>query len=418
MSAFSIFTSKKRKTQKTVPTVEEYYLRLARRTTVIKFVIIMFLAGFTLFSFSSFKDDLTIENFRYVLKLINFGSNTNSNAGSAVYIDKDSSNKGEVLRGDLAVISNSGFSVYSFGGNKVFSNPYKYDNPKMITNSKNIIACDLGGYEVHIYSNNSLMQTFSYNYPVLGLSASENGPFAVISSEKGYRSGLFIYDEYFRVIYKYFSGDKYIDFVSLSSSGKEALALLHYAKDGSIVTLLMRFQVDSEQPVFQTEFVDEMPLGINFMSDNSYCIITSEAVRFFTSDNKLSKEIFFEEKSLLGYEFNRNYAIISYDASGLSSGTDVEVFRSDGSVAAAKNYSSSILDIKINGDKLYVLTHGSIAAIDLTGKDPERTDTVDSDFRQIIFNEQRVILLSDSRAIFLNTAHNSENNNSLLPNAE
>jgi hypothetical protein len=409
MSAFSIFTSKKRRPQKPVPTIEEYYLRLARRTTVIKFIIIMFLAGFTLFSFSYYKEELTIENFRYMLKFINFGTSTNTNPDSAVYYDKDASNKGEVLRGDLAVINKNGFFVYGFNGSKVYSRLYKYDHPKMVTNSKNIIACDLGGYEVQIYGTNQLTQTISYKYPVLGLAASENGPFAVISSEKSYRSALFIYDEHFRVIYKYFSGDKYIDFVSVSENGKEALALLHYPKEGSIITLLMRFSVDSEQPVFQYEFIDEMPLGVNFMSDNSYCVMTSDAIRFFTPDNKLRKESFFGEKSLLGYEFNRNYAIITYDASGLSSGMDVEVFRKDGSIVTSKSFASSVLDKKINGDKLYVLTHGSITTIDLTGKEPDRSDTVDTDFRQIIFNEQKVILLSDSRAVFFSTESKSEN---------
>lgn len=416
MSAFSIFASKKRKTQKTVPTVEEYYLRLARRTTVIKFVIIMFLAGFTLFSFSYYKEELTIENFRYVLKFINFDSNAGTTSNATVYIDKESTNKGDVLRGDLAVINANGFSIYGFNGSKVYTHANKYNNPIMVSNTKNIIACDLGGYEVQIYSCNQFIDKIAYNYPVLGLAASESGHFAVISSEKSYRSALFVYDEYFRVIYKYFSGDKYIDFVSISEDGKEAVTLLHYPKNGSLITLLMRFSFDKEQPVFQTEFTDEMPLGVNFMSDDSYCVLTSEAIRFFTADNQLFKERFFEEKLLSGYEFNRNYVIISYDASGLSSGTDIEVFRKNGSLALSKSFDSSILDKKINGDRLYVLMHGSVVTIDLTGKEPERSYTVDTDFRQILFNDQQVVLLSDSRAAFFNP--DASGDNSLPSNSE
>jgi hypothetical protein len=252
MSAFSIFSSKRRKKQVTVPTVEEYYLRLARRTTVVKFIIIMLLAGFTLFTFSYFKNDLTIDNFRYLLKFINLGSDNTANPDSAVYFDKDPTNKGEVLRGDLAIINNSGFSIYGFNGSKVFSDPCKYDHPKMVSNSKNMIACDIGGYELRIYSCNDVTHSETFNYPIHALAASKNGTYAVVSSEKSYRSALFIYDEHFRVIYKYFSGDKYIDFVSVSPDGKEAITLMQYSKNGDLVTLLMKFSVDSEQPVFQT----------------------------------------------------------------------------------------------------------------------------------------------------------------------
>jgi len=409
MSAFSIFASKKRKTQKTVPTVEEYYLRLARRTMVIKFILIMFLAGFTLFSFSYYKEELTIENFRYMLKFISFDSNAGAVSNATVYIDKDNTSKGDVLRGDLAVINTSGFSIYGFNGSKVYTHSCKYNTPIMVSNTKNIIACDLGGYEVQIFSCNQFVDKMTYKYPVLGLAASESGHFAVISSEKSYRSALFVYDEYFRVIYKYLSGDKYIDFVSISADGKEAVTLLHYSKNGSLITLLMRFSFDSEQPVFQTEFIDEMPLGVQFMKDNAYCVLTSEAIRFFTADNGLIKERFFEEKSLSGYEFNRNYAIISYDTSGLASGTDIEVFKDNGSLALSKSFAGSLLDKKANSDRLYVLMHGAIVTVDLTGKEPERTDPVDTDFKQILFNDQQVVLLSDSRAVFFNPGASEEN---------
>lgn len=399
MGAFSIFENKKkRKKYNAVPTVEEYYLRLARRATFTKFIIIIAIAGFALFSFSNYKEELKIDNFRYMLKFADFGADTVEEAAASVYFDSDTTNKGEFLRGDIAVLNTSGFSVYGFNGDRLLKEPFKYDHPKMVSNSKNIIVGDLGGYELQIFNSYSVIYKETFEYPIYGISTNENGEFAVISSKENYQSAFFVYDEYYREIYNYSFGDKYIDFISVSPDGKEVLTLLHYTKDGELVTVLMKFSVNENESSFQYEFIDELPLGVNYMADGSYAVITNEALRFFSSDNQIINEIFFKEKSLLGFEINENYAIITYNTVGLSAGTELEVYKKDGTLVAVRNYKSALLDKKVSSDTLYVLLHGSLSEIDLTGKNEDKTSEVESEFRQLILNETSVILFSDSKA--------------------
>ncbi|PKM62813.1 MAG: hypothetical protein CVU97_03490 [Firmicutes bacterium HGW-Firmicutes-21] len=399
MSAFSIFTNKRtKKKQASLPTVEEYYLRLARRTTLAKFICIMLTVGFALFAFSNFKDDLTTENFRYMLKFINLGADTMEEAASAVYFDSDATNKGEIIKGDLAVLNTNGLSVYDFKGSRLQKSDFKYANPKIVSNTKNIIAYDLGGYGLKIFSSYSAVYTQNFSYPIYGLSVSDNGGFVVVSSAKGYRSAFFVYDEYYRVIYNYYFGDKYIDCASISEDGKEVVTLLHYSKDGELITLLMKFSVSDEEAVFQTEFTDELPLKVSFMSDGSYTVLTSEALRFFSSDNRLTSEIFFKEKSILGYEFGKNYAIIAYNTVGLSSGTELDIYSKDGTLVAVRAFEGAVLDKKVSSDTLYVLSHGALTTIDLKGTNEDKTTETDSEFRQLILDGTSLILFSVNKA--------------------
>lgn len=405
MSAFSIFSDKKKRNRhSTVPTVEEYYMKLARRTTLAKFICIMLIGCFALYSFTYYKEELTIENFRYMLKFVDFRAKTVEETASVVYFDSDTTNKGELLRGDLCILNTSGLKVYGFSGERLLGSEFKYDYPLMLSNSKNILVCDIGGNELQIFSSYSLIDNKIYDYPILGLTANNSGGFAVISSAKGYRSAFYVYDEYYRAIYNYCFGDKYIDSISLSEDGKEIVALVHYSKDGELVTLLMKFSVDSNEAVFQTEIPDELPLKVSYMSDGSYAVLTSKALRFYSSGNNKTGEIFFEEKSLLGYEFSNNYAIITYNTVGLSAGTELDVYKKDGSLVTVKAFEGALLDKKVYSDTLYVLSHGLLSEIDLTGKNADKSADVQTEFREIILDNSSVILFSDNKAEYFKQA--------------
>ncbi len=399
MGAFSIFSNKKsKKKREGLPTVEEYYLRLARRTTLAKFICIILISGFALFSFSNYKDELSIDNFRYMIKFIDFGAESTEEAPSVIFFDSEETNKYELLRGDIGVLSVNGFSVYDYEGNRILQSDFKYDHPKMVSTSRNIIVCDLGGYNLKVFNPFSVVYNETFSYPIFGVSASESGGFVVVSAAKGYRSAFFVYDEYYRVIYNYYFGDKYIDCAALSEDGREVAVLLHHSEDGQLITRLMKFSVSDESATFQTEFADELPLQVSFMSDGSYALLTSEALRFFSADNQITGEIFFKEKSLLGYEFGKNYVIITYNTLGLSTQTELDVYAKDGTVCVLREFEGALLDMCLSEDNLYVLSHGSLSIIDITGQNTDKTYETDNEFRQLLLDGESIILFSQNRA--------------------
>lgn len=71
MSVFSIFTTKKRRQpKKAQPTPTEYYAHLATRLSVLKVALLAVLVCFIAFGFTFYGSELTMENFRYMMKFM------------------------------------------------------------------------------------------------------------------------------------------------------------------------------------------------------------------------------------------------------------------------------------------------------------------------------------------------------------
>ena len=107
MSAFSIFKDKKKQKKQQTPTAEVYYTRLANRAKIGMFAVIIALISFCLLSYSFYPEELTVENFRYLLKFISFEQNEDVEVGSVISFDTDPTNKYAIVRGDIAVLSKS-----------------------------------------------------------------------------------------------------------------------------------------------------------------------------------------------------------------------------------------------------------------------------------------------------------------------
>ena len=402
MGVFSIFNEKKQgKAKKETPSVARYYRSLAVRTTVLRYFCILLTALVVVYGFSFRRDVLTIDNLRYMLKFVNLGSDAQETLGTRATFDLSDDNVGALFKGDVAVLNGEGLSIYSWDSEKTLAASFQYDHPKMISTPASLFCCDIGGNELRVFNSYSQLYAQSYEYPIYWLAAAENGSYAVLTSAKGYRSGIYVYDEYFRQVYAHLFGDKYIDYAALSRDGKEFVTAAHYVEGGGMVTLLMRFSVSSEEPLFQASFPSELPFGVFYMENGAYALLTSKALRIYDAQDTMTAEIIFGEKSLLGYEFSDKYAIITYNIPGLSGGTELIVYRPDGTIAATRSFDGALLDKKLENDRLAVLTPGALTICDLTGGAADQIRALERDVKQIFLSEGKVYTFTGGEAQIL-----------------
>ena len=83
MGAFSGFRDKKKSKQET-PTVEAYYNGLARKASLVRYAVLIFAVVFAVYSFSFHPNEITIENFEYMMKFLNVNEEENTHAGSLI----------------------------------------------------------------------------------------------------------------------------------------------------------------------------------------------------------------------------------------------------------------------------------------------------------------------------------------------
>lgn len=400
MNNLSIFKSRTKKTQKETPSVEQYYLGLARRTTLVKYLLIMFLVTFTVGSFSIGSDELTIENFNYMLSLLTFTKDSGiAGENTQIVYDTDNSNIGMLFKGDIAVLNGNGLAVYDFTGEKIINPGFKYNNPHIATNGKNILCYDHGGKELRTFNSFSAVSSTSFDYPIIGLNASRSGRYAVITATTGYRSAVQIFNENNEIIQSRMFGDSRAELVSVSYDGKSVLVLSFVPRGGELVYTLSRIEVGMEELSFTYEIPAEDAIQISFFEDGSFAVITSTKLRFFSRDNTFVNEINFEEKSLLGYEFHEKYAIIAYSTAGLADTEEYCVYDTTGRLVRSVVTEGGNFDACTHQDKLYILSRGSVTSFSLTGTEEPSVTAVGSEYKQILSEGERIVLFSINNSI-------------------
>ena len=190
MPGFSFFSGRKRNNAGQTPTVQEFYESRARRISVFRWILILLATLFIVYGFLIHGSELTMDNFRYMLKFLSFTETDHSMTGELVRFDYAEDNRGSIYKGDIVVLNGSGISVYSQDAEKVFSFAFRMDNPRLVTTEDSIFAYDLGGKEVRIFNSYSQIARITLDYPIYGFSAVSNAGLAIVTSEKNYRTAI------------------------------------------------------------------------------------------------------------------------------------------------------------------------------------------------------------------------------------
>ena len=400
MGAFSAFTEKKSKrNRRETPSVSSYYTKLARNAVICRYAVMIAIIAFTVYSLSFHSDEITMENFEYMMKFVNQGEEAAAPKGTLITFDGSSGNQGLIYKGDLAVLGNNGLTITGWDGDIILQESFAYDHPKIAQNGEHLFCYDLGGKELQIFNSYSHLQTITFDYPIYGFSTSESARFAVISSSKGYRTSVHIYDKEFRKIYTCYFGNKYTDFVSINKDGVGFITAAHYSQNANLVTVISRYRTDSTEndPLFSQTFVGEIPLGLSYTSDG-YCLLTSEAMRFFNVNDEIVSEIKFGEKELLSGEIFNNRVLMTYSLKGLSGGTDAVIYDTNGKELYSADFDYSLSDTLISNEMFYALAPGKLTVCNLTDK--TRVDyEIPSGYSSLLMgNDDKLIIFSENQA--------------------
>lgn len=411
MSVFSIFSEKGKQKAKKNLTAEEYYLRLARTVTAFKYGLILILVVFVAYCVTFKSDEITLDNFKYISKVIDVNSQITPSDGDILYFDADDANAFGIVRGDLAVANSDGISVYMLSGSRLLKSNFKFDCPVILQSEKNAFVYDLGGTELKIFSSYANVETQNYSYPILGVAVNEKGHFAVISSERGYRSALFVYDEYYRPIYRQFFGEIYITATDINDDGDELVTAAVKSVNGEYTTVVNRFSVDEEASLFELTVAGEYPWKISYSSDGGFSLLTDKALRLYSGDGECISTLGFEGKSLSDCKLGKEVAVLSFSPSALSGSKELCIFSTeDGEELHREVLQDGLKDFELFEDKVYILSASELSVISSDSAEEVFKKTVDEVYSSVLpVNEGYALVLSSGSAeVVYTTADDSE----------
>lgn len=188
-----------------------YYRRASSVLKLVRFAVLLGFVVFAVFCIGFFKDNITVDNLRYLLKYLDLSAADNTPSDAEITLDNGSGVSYVLVGNDLAVLGKNGIGLYDFAGNKL----YQYDMQ---------LASPAGAFQLGkpclftIPTAKTL--PYSTRFPrclksilitdVKSASLNGLGSFAVITSEKTYRSGVVVFDRDGKETFRWMSPDKYL----------------------------------------------------------------------------------------------------------------------------------------------------------------------------------------------------------------
>lgn len=375
MGVFSVFGGKGKEKEKSG---SAYYHRLSTVSAVLKYVCLILCLAILLYGFSFRGSEINSDNFNYLLTYLGEGE-VDTESYKTVYFDDNDTNRFAIVRGNLAVVNDSGSAVYTFGGVRCsVDSTLRLDSPQVISGAKYMYIYDLGGTELIVKNALETLHTISYSYPIRGAVATDSGCFAVISEEKTSRSSVYVYDESFRVVYDCAYGSLYTLSVDLNATADRLLTASVDAEEGEFVTTLYLYSTDSEEALAKQRITGEYPYKVAFTENGGFALLTDICLRIYDGNANLKATVDFTDKGITGFNMDKSYFVRQYAISTLSAAVRVEVYSlADGSLAWAKDFENGVRLAKSCGENVFVASGSELFVV--SSADGEERATVCED---------------------------------------
>lgn len=344
-------------------TDSEYYRRAARVFHTLRYVTLLLLICLVILGFTAYKRELTLENFRYIVRYADFDIGTDFHTLNQISYNVSENSDISYIKGDIAVLSDTEFKTYDFTGANLLSQRISYFNPKMEISDSYALCFDVSGTGLSIYNSYSCIYSDTFEYGIRDADIKSSGAFAVATSGKYLSSKIIYYAENLKEKFTYETRDKEVIALSLPDKTDKLDFLTLQAKNGSFYLLLHSYELDSDEPVFVKEFYDEFPISLYSDKDN-ICILTDKAIHFFDRDGNQVANYSYNGETLKGFFESEDYIAVTYAKNILENST-ISVYTKQGDLLFEENFDSSVNSFSSFGNRVYILEKGLLNIIDV-----------------------------------------------------
>ena len=301
----------------------EYYLKIASRFKWAKYIAAALTVVFFLAMISIFRKDITLENFRYLLRDMNTDSTKYTNVYSTIYYDSVGDTDFALFRDYLAVVRPGDTLLYSSEGKTVLSVTNDYLSPHVLSADSYFLVYDFGQNTQQF----SVMNAFSKLYdgktsaPISGAAISPNGLFAFILRNSDFRGVVEIYDSDFDVISRVYT-DRYVTHIAFNDDGTRLLIVSLTDGGGNWVSEVSVVNPYNDESVFSVPVPGEMLISGAF-TGNIVTVSGDGAVYHFDAEGNRLSFTGFEGKTPTGILSGNGKYAVSFNTTILGTGKTV-----------------------------------------------------------------------------------------------
>ena len=334
------------------------YDRKASVMKKIKIALIVLLVFMLLFFFLGYREDITLENIRYLLKYVNVSPATiGSDNVQTIFFDADSEAVTGLFRSDLVVLDKDEVSTYDLSAKKGISDPVSLANPALSVGEKYFSVFDMGDNYFAIYNSFSKIYEETTPYAIWDVVIGKNGEFLIITAEKGYRSALKVYNSEFENKMNWYTPDKYVVSADISS-GRDTFYVTGCVKNnenGDFISSVIVLRDGSDKVETSIDIPSEMILNTKFFNNTNICVLTDRALRVFDLTGKELEKIGFPSDSLKFFETCEEYAVLVLNENSIGTKHRMIIIGKTGNTSVDNVVDSDAHDLSVTSDEVLLL---------------------------------------------------------------
>ena len=307
-----------------------------------------------------FRDELTGESLRRA-----FGRENSVSPAREAFTYETGAEQVFAPAGDgLAVVCSSSAQLLNAKGQTVFKQVVSFDMPAVFACADRALFCDLDGttcISAGMDGESVTIDSGDANRGIITADMNQNGWFAVVTAEPGYKGLVSVYDDACEKRYEWWSGMGYVLRAALSPDNK-LLAVLTVESEG---TILRFFALNSETPRAELTFDGALVYDLSFLNANTVRAVGDEGFYIVNQDGSIRGEYLLEGRYLLDYEFGSTSftALFVSDYRGGGGGTLLTLDDS-GKLLASQQLDRDVVSLSASGRQLLVMTGGGLVLYD------------------------------------------------------
>ncbi len=183
------------------PKVDMYFYRIYRKLRLVRYACVLFAALFVMSVPMVYSDQITTENFKYLLKYIDMQLTEDTDLYSEFAYEASDNMHFGVYAEDIVVCTDTSLVYYDKLGNESFRASFgPYKNAQLLISDKYVMVYDRGGNEYAVFNSYKRVHHATTEYPITLCALSDSGRYAILSSNRNYLSELTVYSANFQQV--------------------------------------------------------------------------------------------------------------------------------------------------------------------------------------------------------------------------
>lgn len=383
---------------------ENKYSGTHSRIKKLRYVIIAILVIFVVFALFSYREDLTLENLRYLMKYVDvkpmsFGSPDNTQ----INFEPDSATVTASFKEDLVVLTKTSLKIYDLSSKEILDSSHSLTSPAIAMGDRYFAVYDLGARYIAVYNSFSKLWEETMDYPINDVAIDGEGNICISTGAKGRTSAIVAFDSRFEKIVNWESTDKYSITTDIHYDDDVYIAIgtIRSTDKGDILSELSVISKAQKGVISTLSFNSELVLKLAFNDDGNIVYLTDSALRIVTVDGRLLAEQYFKPKSLRKLDVGGEWTVLLLNENLVGKQHSMFIFDGKGNTYMESTINSEITDLCISDKYAFLLGVEDVSVVDL---DKKKVSTYDSDrsYRAVeLLDEENVYLIYDGLAVAL-----------------